>query len=52
MSRLSESGIRHARAKRRNCDAIALEFAMQGFSQAQYVGLGSTIDSVDAFLSL
>src|ERR1051325_718162 len=35
-----EFGVRHAWAKRRDRDAIALEFAMQGFAQAQYVSFG------------
>ena len=40
LRRSGESGVRHAGAKRGDSDAIALEFAMKGFTQAQHVGLG------------
>ena len=44
MCGFGETGVRHARTKRRDRDAVALEFAMKGFSQAQDVGFGGGID--------
>jgi hypothetical protein len=38
-------GVRHARTKRGDRNAVALEFAMQGFSQSQDVRFGGGIDS-------
>src|SRR6185437_10572557 len=43
LRRLCKAGIRHAWAKHRDGNAIALELAMKGFAKAQYIGLGSGI---------